>query len=1543
MISNREFSFLKFNGSNYLEQKTGYYGINNSAFAIDCWVNWTNRSENAMLFENNAATNFPFTISIESYQLIFKCNNQTLSAIIDERFGTWFHFCCIYDDKNGKMEIYINGKFINRNYLDSPIKNLMLVSFVIAKPKDSYSFKGNIAFLRLFNNISLLKPEFTVSNFGILDSESILFQYEMINPTGSYISGINGTLFINGNIENEKLSQVPFYYAIKETVGYINQQVTIKSKSEIKSNSNGLTIEFWLQINPNGNSKISLMGIESKNELLSHIQFETDSDFVVSVFDKNLPIIQYKQDLDLNWHHYAIVYDNQQKVTLYIDGNKIITEELISLDYPKGNLNMIPYCNNNGSFYEISELRIWSKERSIDEIKDKMLLRIDTKSENLLAYCAFNILNFPSTNQNSEFQIIGSNQGISYLVANDGPFSNAHFKNACYFENGANGFLHCAGWTVNYPLDFSIGFWLKRNSYNSNQTIISFDNFELAINNRNQIILNVNGVYQEIEALNKQPVWQYWTVTRNSGSQVFSLYIDGIVLFEKPLNFFSTFYNITFGGNFNFSNQFYGAIQGISLWNKTLDTSEISYYKNQRLVGTEPGLINYWDLDNYSFTKGYEDSLRKINIFMLSNNLKPTDFHKPTVIDGNENGGNRSSILLEIQNKGNAYILDEKTKAQELKKQANIEANKIIAAAHLVAKRKLQRKNVDFYLQTKQPNGRIYKIKTNGNSELITYIPSICGNNIPGVDFLNRKFYWIEPNTFNRYVTFPNYERLKLYNNQSLNIINSSFTIMMALKFDAWNREVFLFNAGENVVGQGFYIKVTRENRIVFGDHQMEFGNNKINDNLLDSNWHIITVSFDINSLRVQIYFDQTLVSDGYVLQRGIQSLSQNVYPGCDWNGNNPFYGQMAEVRVYNTVENYFLLQNSFFKFEIYNTPNLRAIWNLAKPNNGNPLSTTLDPNKGWWSTYYGGSNMQVSNFEYPSLCENVLKFNGYNSYIDLGNRRFTNGGGCMIEFSAINDAPNRIGILMNQGSLGNWYFFKIYFNEQNQFVFDWDGAKVFINSSLYSSGWNLWQCFVSESMRKVVVWVNGVEVGSAPYNYRMQYEQPILFGNENYNTTTGFMGKMTGLRINTGFMGDSILNRTQNYNILSDYLGTDYTVNKYLFGTITGNKLKDLPWLPQYAQMNNVEWISNILLKNGYKLNSVNFDGSNFNQTFIPRNDINISFGQIGNSRQSINSFDEATGNLYAAYVNTISYLKFDTLQKVQKEQSNLNWVKIKTEKDLFNFNSKLIQSINQEFSCVINRNNQQLYFSGEMYSFLKLDKNIPIYGTYCLANNTIYYTQANKIYAYNQQQPVKIIQANGNIGSIFSIPEEKFIYIVYTGNNEVSVYDIELDNFTSYCNLPVAIEDVVRINAVDALVQLDQKIMEQMELKRLKMDEAAKKILLAREAAQVKYGYIKTKLDLETKISNEKIAAKKLQTNEKLALERAKVEQKKLEKINKIKEAKENAKELKQKAIDKGNQIQNEAQNEANKTNASSLLKFQQANSLQEQMAKGMIQPAD
>lgn len=152
---------------------------------------------------------------------------------------------------------------------------------------------------------------------------------------------------------------------------------------------------------------------------------------------------------------------------------------------------------------------------------------------------------------------------------------------------------------------FSVDFYAKRNTNNSNQILLSQGNdedteFLVGFNTSNQIYFTLGG----ISVIGSNAIdnnWHHYAITYNPLTKDALIYVDAISeaidnSFEIETSALSE--SLLIGKSNRISgNYFDGNMHELRIWSKELSVGEVSIYATKRLIGNEAGLMHNWKME----------------------------------------------------------------------------------------------------------------------------------------------------------------------------------------------------------------------------------------------------------------------------------------------------------------------------------------------------------------------------------------------------------------------------------------------------------------------------------------------------------------------------------------------------------------------------------------------------------------------------------------------------------------------------------------------------------------------------------------------------------------------------------------------------------------------------------------------------------------------------------------------------------------------------------------------------------------------------------
>ena len=207
------------------------------------------------------------------------------------------------------------------------------------------------------------------------------------------------------------------------------------------------------------------------------------------------------------------------------------------------------------------------------------------------------------------------NKGINYCLS----FNNSN--NIVTIPNNSN-------YNVPSPQKLTIEAWVKINSFSNYNVVLSKGAgccsdmpYQFGVHTNQKVFFHCYQSYSGHDVYSNGIVplntWTHIAIVINGSNATF--FINGISSGNVTVpNLPNCTQNITFGSEGNFPNGnpgpgFNGLIDEIRLWSIDRQSSDILYYHDQNLNGSETGLVGYWKFNEGSGTVAYDKSIYKNN------------------------------------------------------------------------------------------------------------------------------------------------------------------------------------------------------------------------------------------------------------------------------------------------------------------------------------------------------------------------------------------------------------------------------------------------------------------------------------------------------------------------------------------------------------------------------------------------------------------------------------------------------------------------------------------------------------------------------------------------------------------------------------------------------------------------------------------------------------------------------------------------------------------------------------------------------------------
>lgn len=291
---------------------------------------------------------------------------------------------------NGLFRITSNSVLTNINFSSLTTVN------------GNMNIQGNSSLTNLdgFSALNSISGNLTVSSNKSLNGCCIL--KNLLNTPGA----VKGSTFIydnktNCNSKDEVLTTCTSTSASNNALTFDGNDDFIElGNSQFYKES--FTVEGWIKPQQNSKDKTGAIFHARFNVRFTAIYAEVMSNGKIRFFVRNPPhnaggafIIGNKNVLDGNWHHFAAVKGDDDKLRLYIDGELDGTSRGSIRDFPETTGHELLLGTNwaGSTRYfkgQMDEIRFWDRARTQEEIKRDMNKVLTGTQSGLVAYYNFN-------------------------------------------------------------------------------------------------------------------------------------------------------------------------------------------------------------------------------------------------------------------------------------------------------------------------------------------------------------------------------------------------------------------------------------------------------------------------------------------------------------------------------------------------------------------------------------------------------------------------------------------------------------------------------------------------------------------------------------------------------------------------------------------------------------------------------------------------------------------------------------------------------------------------------------------------------------------------------------------------------------------------------------------------------------------------------------------------------------------------------------------------------------------------------------------------
>jgi len=416
---------VRFDGqSNYM--KADNINLDHTNFTIEFWAkrDRTGR-ENLITIGNSNQTSLWIGFDKDNY-LTIKTDEDSIKS--EESYSTtndWAFYSIAYNKGDSTTAPLITQQILSgasgspqvENFeINSTLEGIMHIAYC---PKDASAFKGNIHELRIWNYERHV-DEITAQKGQVLNGyEKGLYRLWPMNEANGKIAK---DIAFGSDAQLNASWQVSRNGKAVQFDG--SNCFAIPASQMIFSNQSDFTVEFWYKTaKPNATIGLMSNGIYDHNINAWNIQANQNQELIISNNNSNI-IIDAKQYLDNNWHHFALSLSRIGYASVFLDGNLVKTapaSQFEGLAASKlvfaANWNYFPPNETYNHFMTggMDEIRLWNTARTQDQIKRYMNHTLTGDEFGLKGYFPFEdvTISDPSISNETAANFTKETQGIA--------------------------------------------------------------------------------------------------------------------------------------------------------------------------------------------------------------------------------------------------------------------------------------------------------------------------------------------------------------------------------------------------------------------------------------------------------------------------------------------------------------------------------------------------------------------------------------------------------------------------------------------------------------------------------------------------------------------------------------------------------------------------------------------------------------------------------------------------------------------------------------------------------------------------------------------------------------------------------------------------------------------------------------------------------------------------------------------------------------------------------------------------------------------------
>ncbi len=562
--------------------------------------------------------------------------------------NTWTHVAATYDGST--MKLYINGE-LSGNLVPSKIlinsQYPLRIGAGMTEGNPTYFFNGKIAEVRLWDKARSQEQIQELMHQRLKGDEQGLVAYWPLDQesgtsaedkTGKGNPGtLHGATWAQETLDILKPSAPETEQTSEQSVLTFNGRNNYVQIPITQWEASTFSVELWAKASKAQPGYASVIS-NSNTTQRGSFQIDVGGGYYRLLHSVQVQIGKLAQE----WQHLAVTYDGKT-VKTYLNGEEKNTKAIDSMQTVFKVYKLGRNRSNNTYFAgQLSEVRIWDRARTAEEIQGGMGHRLAGDEPGLVAYFPLNKGSGKTvqdhTNPDREGTIYGATwaeETLDFLQpyappeeqSSEPPVLQPETIQAIASFNGSNQYIEVPYKKELNPAQFTVSCWAKveggSGQWRSPVTCRTAKGSSAlggyllyAGNNNKWQFWTGNGGWVAVQGADVElNTWTHVAATYDGSTM--KLYING-KLSGKPVPskiLINSKYPLRIGAGITEGNPgffFNGKIAEVRVWNKARSPEQIQELMHQRLKGDEQGLVAYWPLDQESGTSA-EDKTGKGN------------------------------------------------------------------------------------------------------------------------------------------------------------------------------------------------------------------------------------------------------------------------------------------------------------------------------------------------------------------------------------------------------------------------------------------------------------------------------------------------------------------------------------------------------------------------------------------------------------------------------------------------------------------------------------------------------------------------------------------------------------------------------------------------------------------------------------------------------------------------------------------------------------------------------------------------------------------